>query len=296
MVETSISLLSDEDVQANKNYHQVLMDVNRSLKRFPPGISDEDRPELQDQLTRLIIRILDQHPNLHYYQGYHDVAITFLLVLGEEMAFILLERLSVGPWLREFMNPTMEKTTHLLNYMYPLIQQVDQELYEFLEESEVGTIFALPWLITWFGHVLPDYNDVVRLYDFFLAQPPLMAVYLATCIVLHKSEDLKQVECDMAFVHATLSRIPLESPPFELLLKQAAQLYDKYPPECIEKRVEIRMEQIRASLMRPPKSRVSPTPPSSTRRTFLKNLIFVTAPVLIGVFLYRYVHQSQELF
>ena len=77
--------------------------------------------ELQDQLTRLIIRILSQHPDLNYYQGYHDVAITFLLVVGEEMAFNILEKLSNGPWLREFMEPTMEKTTYLLNYMYPLV-------------------------------------------------------------------------------------------------------------------------------------------------------------------------------
>ena len=123
MVETRMSI-TDEEVKRNKNYHQVLMDVNRSLKRFPPGISDDDRPELQDQLTRLIIRILDKHPQLHYYQGYHDVAITFLLVVGEEMAFNVLEKLSSGPWLREFMNPTMEKTTYLLNYIYPLIGKV----------------------------------------------------------------------------------------------------------------------------------------------------------------------------
>ena len=25
-------------------------------------------------------------------------------------------------------------------------------------------------MITWFGHVLPDYEDVVRLYDFFLSK------------------------------------------------------------------------------------------------------------------------------
>merc|ERR1719210_1968604 len=112
------------------------------------------------------------------------------------------------------MHPTMVKTTYLLNFIYPIIHAVDSELYGFLEESEVGTIFALPWLITWFGHVLPDYNDVVRLYDFFLAQPPMMAIYLATSIVLHKSDHLKTVECDMAFVHATLSRIPIDSPPF----------------------------------------------------------------------------------
>lgn len=120
LVETSM-LLSDDQVKENKNYHQVLMDVNRSLKRFPPGIAEEDRPELQDQLTRLIIRVLDKHPELHYYQGYHDVAITFLLVVGEEMSFHILERLSTGPWLREFMHPTMERTTYLLNFIYPIV-------------------------------------------------------------------------------------------------------------------------------------------------------------------------------
>ena len=47
----------------------VVMDVNRSLKRFPPGIGEEERPALQEQLTRLIIRVIMKHPHLHYYQG-----------------------------------------------------------------------------------------------------------------------------------------------------------------------------------------------------------------------------------
>ena len=51
-----------------KPISQVVMDVNRSLKRFPPGIAEEDRPGLQDQLTRLIVRVLLKHPTLHYYQ------------------------------------------------------------------------------------------------------------------------------------------------------------------------------------------------------------------------------------
>ena len=63
-------------------------------------------------------------------------------------------------------------------------------MYGYLLKAELGTIFALPWLITWFGHVLPDYGDVVRLYDYFLAQPPLMPVYLAAAIVLYRREDI----------------------------------------------------------------------------------------------------------
>lgn len=48
--------------------------------------------------------------------------------------------------------------------------------------AEVGTIFALSWLITWFGHVLSDLRHVVRLYDFFLACHPLMPLYFAAVV------------------------------------------------------------------------------------------------------------------
>ena len=124
-----------------------------------------------------------------HISGYHDVAITFLLVVGEELGYRIVERLSVSH-LKEFMAPTMEPTMKLLQYMYPIIRQRHPELHAHLVRSEVGTIFALPWLITWFGHVLPDYNDVVRLYDFFLAQPPMMPVYLATAIVLYRQKEI----------------------------------------------------------------------------------------------------------
>ena len=125
-------------------------------------------------------------------KGYHDVAITFLLVVGEVLGYHIMQRLSISH-LKEFMAPTMDKTTYLLHYMYPLvniclignsyrqrlierimdhlqIQKRSPEVHDFLEQCEVGTIFALPWMITWFGHVLPDYEDVVRLYDFFLSK------------------------------------------------------------------------------------------------------------------------------
>lgn len=46
----------------------------------------------------------------------------------------------------------------------------------------MGTIFALSWLITWFGHVLSDFRHVVRLYDFFLACHPLMPIYFAAVV------------------------------------------------------------------------------------------------------------------
>lgn len=59
---------------------------------------------------------------------------------------------------------------------YPLIEVL---VYFLVLRAEVGTVFALSWLITWFGHVLSDFRHVVRLYDFFLACHPLMPIYFA---------------------------------------------------------------------------------------------------------------------
>lgn len=48
--------------------------------------------------------------------------------------------------------------------------------------AEVGTVFALSWLITWYGHVLNDIKHIVRFYDFFIACDPLMPVYLSAAV------------------------------------------------------------------------------------------------------------------
>lgn len=135
--------------------------------------------------------------------------------------------------------------------------------------SEVGTIFALSWLITWYGHVLSEFKHTLRLYDFFLASHPMMPIYLAATvskphttglpvkeeiinnfilasmlfervlsfdqIVLHREQEVKQTECDMAMLHHLLSRIPQDLP-YELLISQSQDLFRCYPPALLAKR------------------------------------------------------------
>ena len=139
------------------------------------------RRSLQEQLVRVIMRVLQKNEDLHYYQGYHDVAVTLLLVVGEDLATDLLEQLSLHQ-LRDFMEGTMEKTNKMLAFLHPIIEQADPKLEDFLIRSEVGQIFALSWLITWYGHVLKDFATIVRLYDFFLATHALMPVYFGAAV------------------------------------------------------------------------------------------------------------------
>ncbi|XP_046691489.1 TBC1 domain family member 20 isoform X2 [Silurus meridionalis] len=181
----------------HKDHNQVLLDVRRSVSRFPKGMRTAERLVLQEQLIDIILDILRRNPQLHYYQGYHDIAITFLLVVGERMAIALVEKLSKH---------------HL--------------------RAEVGTIFALSWLITWYGHVLSDFRHILRLYDFFLASHPLMPIYFAAAIVLYREQEVKSCECDMASVHQLLSRIP-QNLPYEQLITRTQTLFTRYPPTLL---------------------------------------------------------------
>ncbi|XP_053958904.1 TBC1 domain family member 20 [Anastrepha ludens] len=236
------------DLTTHPEYQQVVLDVNRSLKRFPPGIPYEQRIALQDQLTVLILRVIKKYPNLRYYQGYHDVAVTFLLVVGEEVAFAVMEELSTNHF-SECMQETMDATQKRLMFIWPLVDFENPQLFQFLQESAVGTLFALPWYLTWFGHSLNSYKDVVRLYDYFLASPIYMPIFVTAAIILHRAEDILKVDCDMASVHCILSKLP-DNLPFEELLKTSSILYDKYSLTVIEKHVEelVRREKLQRQL------------------------------------------------
>ncbi|KAI4879771.1 hypothetical protein NFI96_023229, partial [Prochilodus magdalenae] len=238
--------LDEVQRENNKDYNQVLLDVQRSLRRFPPGMPDEQREGLQEELIDIILRVLQKNPQLHYYQGYHDIVVTFLLVLGERLATALVEKLSTHH-LRDFMDPTMDNTKHILNYLMPIIERVNTEVYDFMQQAEVGTIFALSWLITWFGHVLSDFRHVVRLYDFFLACHPLMPIYFAAVIVLYREEEVLDCECDMAMLHHLLSQIPQDLP-YETLISRAGDLFVQFPPsELAKEAAQQRSQQTAAS-------------------------------------------------
>ncbi|XP_044249607.1 TBC1 domain family member 20 isoform X1 [Drosophila takahashii] len=225
-----------EELQYHPEYNQVVLDVNRSLKRFPPGIPYEQRIALQDQLTVLILRVIQKYPNLRYYQGYHDVAVTFLLVVGEQIAYAIMEQLSTTHF-SECMQETMEATQRRLMFIWPVIKFENPELYKFLQNSSVGTLFALPWYLTWFGHSLNSYKAVVRLYDYFLASPIYTPIFVTAAILLYRSNEILKEDCDMASVHCLLSTLP-EDLPFEELLKTSSKLFQKYSLTEIEKDVE----------------------------------------------------------
>lgn len=47
-----------------------------------------------------------------------------------------------------------------LENLYVLLHMHDREVELYLRKAELGTIFALSWLLTWFSHDLQNYSQV----------------------------------------------------------------------------------------------------------------------------------------
>lgn len=80
-------------------------------------------------------------------------------------------------------------------------------IYNYTFRSGIGTIFALPWLISWFSHSLDLHSKVVRLFDFFLASPKEIILYVIAQLIIARRDEVLSTECDMACVHMVLSKV-----------------------------------------------------------------------------------------
>lgn len=190
--------------------------------------------KLKRKLAKLIVDLLEKNPQLHYYQGFHDVCLTYMTMLGDSNAFPKLCKL-IESHFNTFMQPTMDETRAYLDLIPILIGVQDKELELFLEKAEVGTIFALSWVITWFSHVIPNDYDVERVFRFLEIQDPHMVLYLSAAIVIYKRESLLEMEPEMSTIHHFLCQIPRkEKLPIDNLIVQSKTAFNEWPPDILK--------------------------------------------------------------
>jgi len=104
-----------------------------------------------------------------------------LLVLGRPLAAPALRRLSLLR-IRDFMLPTLGAALAHLRLLPPLLRAADPTLERHLAGTQ--PFFALAATLTLYAHDVREYADIARLYDFVLAQPAVMPVYLFASVRL----------------------------------------------------------------------------------------------------------------
>eukprot|EP00011_Vannellida_sp_DIVA3-517-6-12_P013307 CAMPEP_0114605786 /NCGR_PEP_ID=MMETSP0168-20121206/1232_1 /TAXON_ID=95228 ORGANISM="Vannella sp., Strain DIVA3 517/6/12" /NCGR_SAMPLE_ID=MMETSP0168 /ASSEMBLY_ACC=CAM_ASM_000044 /LENGTH=603 /DNA_ID=CAMNT_0001816643 /DNA_START=15 /DNA_END=1828 /DNA_ORIENTATION=+ len=230
-------IVDPEAALARDGYHdeldQVEKDVERSMWRWGTCEHEyHDRIAYRERLTVEMNAVLCLHRELHYYQGYHDIA-TVLLMCTEDtrLAFGMLRRLSLS-YLREHMRPTLQEVMKELALLFPLLKCVDPELEEVFQSCSLAPFFALSWVLTWFSHDFTVPSTLLRLFDLFLSSHPLMPLYFGVALIVYRREEILKEERDFSMLHSKLSKVPrdLEGKVVDMLIKRAQGFFARYPP------------------------------------------------------------------
>lgn len=191
------------------------------------GKSEHDLELKKKALSDLILSVLRRHPFLHYFQGYHDIAQVFLLVLPPRLQGPAVARLSLLR-IRDFMLPTLAAAVAQLRLLPAVLRAADPPLWRHLAQTE--PFFALAGTLTMYAHDVPSLGAIARLFDALLARPPVFSVYLFAAIVLARRAELFAHPADEPeMLHAILSKLPRPLD-LEALLARADRLCAAHPP------------------------------------------------------------------
>ena len=91
-------------------------------------------------------------------------------------------------------------------------------------------------------------------------------------------------------MHGLLARIPVNLP-FESLLVSCQQLYEKFPPYTVEKEAVLDLARQKEERERE-RGRVVKAVPVKTYRHVLARIVIYSAPVLLGVVVWRVMMQG----
>lgn len=169
--------------------------------------------EMQHELANVLERCVSEpfgrnQSKLHYYQGLHELAGVLMYNLTDQDLTLSVLRRICQSHLRDALREDFDGLSWLLSYIVPpLIEMFDEEVFQFLVESEVSiSNCVLPWIITWFAHDVKDAQVASRLVDAFLCAHPLFPVYFVVALLLHplNRPDILSSECDQAMVHMTM--------------------------------------------------------------------------------------------
>ncbi|RKP12538.1 rab-GTPase-TBC domain-containing protein [Piptocephalis cylindrospora] len=203
---------------------QLALDVHRSSLPVSRNQGKRHRQREKSDISVVATQVLRANPDLHYYQGFHDVCATLASVLGSDPPF---------PVSTDAMEKDLEKVTANLDLLYPLIRQQDPKVAAFLLESGTPPYFALSWVITWFSHDIDRPASIVRLFDLFISSHPFMPLYLSAAVVMHHRQELLDSECDYPTLHTLLTH-SVKGAVSEEVIDHAVTMIHQIPPSLLQ--------------------------------------------------------------
>ncbi|KAJ1725064.1 GTPase-activating protein gyp8 [Coemansia erecta] len=221
---------------AHPDEGQVALDIPRTcLPKSVEYRSDaEATKRRQAQLSNVVQSVLRSYPWLSYYQGFHELTLTFLSVFGSERPAVEAAKMVSLFLVRDAMSSDLENVLQQLRLLYVILQVISPEIHDLLTELEVPAFFAISWVLTWFAHDLDDFGVICRIYDFLITMPPMQVVYMAAAMLKRNEGQILGYERDFATVHTELSKLPGRISNWDEIIDDSYYMQIDYPPTKLQ--------------------------------------------------------------
>ena len=208
--------------------HQIEVDVPRCNARHELIGTHEGR----QRLTRVLKAWCALHPELEYWQGLDSLAAPFVALTfdyGEGRAFAMLSRLVTRFLAGMFLQKNTSQLQTQLIVFNQLLAYHDPQLFLHLQEQQFNPeLYAIPWFLTLFTHIL-SIESTMRLWDFLFLHDATMIHFSSIAVmrqlrtrllgidfndlVLFFSELHSKSQIDMSQVLSDAVRIARVTPP-----------------------------------------------------------------------------------
>lgn len=234
----------------HRYYRQIQLDVQRTypISQTLTHLVSWQRQKRRD-LATVLHAVFSRNPDLHYYQGFHEITSVLIRVLGVRLGFLAAERLALL-FLRDamFSGGTLEPIMVQLECIYGILERQDRELWAFLTATNRGLgkcpFYSLSWLLTWFTHNIPHEREsegageeaILLIFDYILASGcPLMPVYISASLLIDSRLGIMRFAGDDAELHAHLQSLPTaqlsQQDSLQRIIALSWQLYIRHPPQ-----------------------------------------------------------------
>lgn len=216
----------------------IMNDCKRSVilkmlsdNKWPIDSRDKSTVQFINDLNAFIVSAITQVREFKYYQGYHELALYFLLLFGKEKGVNLLRKFTmqfvycyVDRDDREGL--TYEKVVELLSAK--VIKRNGNMKDVIRQLLLMPTYFALPWVSTWFTHNNSCLFQQFRLIDYFICSKKDSILSLASIILADEYNELKAMnkkeEIDIKELYEHYNRLRIESLDVEGLVNETERI------------------------------------------------------------------------
>jgi len=227
-----------EDVTKRaKTVSDILKDINRL------GHENIDKVLLAKMMTAILIK----HKNLHFFQGFDNIAAVFMQVMipspsytdqDVQLCFHVVEKATLF-YLRYFM---LEKPTTLHYLILPLIRFLNPRLalhIQWAEKLNPGLNVSYG-LTHWYSHDSydTDYLVYARRFDAFLSmKSPLFPLYFCAVYLNSLSNEILEytdLQELVRFLNGSIISKKSQKLTEDVLLQEALQLFTQFPPDLLQ--------------------------------------------------------------